>query len=68
MPFKENNRMEERIALMRAYDAVVFKVTGLCERFQVNRDTFYAWWARRDAGGARWFEDKRRIGIRRLVD
>ena len=61
MPFRECNRMEERIALMRAYDSGLFTVRELCERSGVSRETFYVWRRRRDSGDERWFEDRSRV-------
>lgn len=52
--------MEERIALMRAYDSGVFTVQELADRFGVSRETFYIWRGRRDSGDERWFEDQSR--------
>lgn len=60
MPFRECKRMEERIALMRAYDSGVFTVQELADRFGVSRETFYVWRGRRDSGEERWFEDRSR--------
>ena len=60
MPFKECNRMEERIALMRAYDSGAYSVGQLCEQWGVSRETFYVWRRRRDSGDERWFEDRSR--------
>ena len=39
MPFRECNRMEERIALMKAYDSGLFTVRQLCEQAGVSRET-----------------------------
>jgi len=60
MPFKECNQLEERIALMRAYDSDVFTVRELSDQFGISRATFYTWRRRRDGGDERWFEDKSR--------
>lgn len=57
MPFKETCAVEERIALFRDYETGVFKVSELCERYDISRETFYHWKRRREAGGERWFED-----------
>lgn len=57
MPFKESCRVEERIALMRAYESGVFTVTELCAQAGISRETFYVWKRRRDAGDERWFEE-----------
>lgn len=57
MPFKETCPMEERIAMLRDFDTGVFSVTEVARRHGVSRETFYVWKARRDAGGARWFEN-----------
>lgn len=50
--------MEERIALLRAYDTGVFTVTELCVRYGISRQTFYEWQRRRDSSDERWFEDR----------
>jgi transposase InsO family protein len=60
MPFRECNRMEERIALMRSYDSGAYSVSQLCEQWGVSRETFYVWRRRRDSGDERWFEDRSR--------
>ena len=60
MPFKESCPVEERIAMLREFDSGAFTVSELSERFGVSRETFYVWKARREAGGARWYEDKSR--------
>ena len=60
MPFRECNRMEERIALMKVYDSGLFTVRQLCEQAGVSRETFYVWRRRRDSGDQRWFEDRSR--------
>ena len=60
MPFRECNRMDERIALMRAYDSGAYSVEQLCEQWGVSRETFYVWRRRRDSGNERWFEDRSR--------
>lgn len=52
--------MEERIALMRAYESGAFTVAELAENYGISRNTFYAWKRRRDAGDERWFEEKSR--------
>jgi transposase InsO family protein len=49
--------VEERIALMRAYESGAFTVSELCARFGVSRETFYVWKRRRDGGEERWFEE-----------
>ena len=50
--------MEERIALLRAYDTGVFTVTELCGHYGISRETFYEWQRRRNSGNERWFEDR----------
>ncbi|KUO65110.1 MAG: hypothetical protein APF80_10955 [Alphaproteobacteria bacterium BRH_c36] len=52
--------MEERIALLRAYESGPFTVVDLCERYAISRETFYVWKRRRDASDERWFEEKSR--------
>ncbi|MBY0307946.1 MAG: integrase core domain-containing protein [Phycisphaerales bacterium] len=49
--------MEERIALMRAYDSGAFGVSELCREYGISRETFYVWKRRRESGEERWFED-----------
>jgi len=60
MPFKESNRVEERIALMNEYDSGAFSVTELCARRGISRETFYQLQRRRDAGEERWYEERSR--------
>lgn len=63
MPFRESNRMEERIALMREYDTGAFTVADLCRRRGVSRQTFYDLKRRRDAGDEFWFEERSRAPL-----
>src|SRR3974390_44185 len=58
MPFKESSPMEERIALLKAYDTGAFTVTELCVHYGISRETFYEWQRRRTSGDDRWFEDR----------
>lgn len=58
MPFKETCPMEERIALMRAYETGFFSVSDLCRRYEISRETFYFWKERFASGGERWFEER----------
>ena len=58
MPFKESSPMEERIALLRAYDTGAFTVTELCGHYGISRETFYEWQRRRDSADEYWFEDR----------
>ena len=60
MPFKESNRVEERIALMNEFDSGAFSVTELCARRGISRETFYQLQRRRDAGEERWYEERSR--------
>ena len=61
--------MEERIALMRAYDSGVYSVSELCTQFGISRGTFYAWRRRRDCGDERWFEElSARPAVQRGMD
>ena len=60
MPFKESNRVEERITLMNEYDSGAFSVTELCARRGISRETFYQLQRRRDAGEERWYEERSR--------
>lgn len=57
MPFRESRPVEERIALMRAYESGAFSVAELCARYGISRETFYVWKRRRAGGDARWFEE-----------
>ena len=50
--------MEERIALLRAYDTGAFTVTELCGHYGISRETFYEWQRRRDSADEYWFEDR----------
>ncbi len=58
MPFKETCSVEERIALFRDYATDRFSVGDLCRRYGISRETFYVWRRRREAGEARWFDDR----------
>ncbi|MCB1527762.1 MAG: transposase [Hyphomicrobiaceae bacterium] len=60
MAFRESSPVEERIALFNAYESGAFTVVDLCERYDISRETFYVWKRRRDAGDARWFDEKSR--------
>jgi transposase InsO family protein len=60
MPFRESSPVEERVALMQAYDTGAFTVLELCHRFGVSRQTFYVLRQRRESGEARWFEERSR--------
>jgi transposase InsO family protein len=40
------------------YDTGNWSVSELCRRYQVCRDTFYEWRARRDSGAADWFLER----------
>ncbi len=59
MPFQETCRMEQRIGMLADYDAGHWSVSDLCRRYEVSRDTFYAWRARRAGGEADWFTTDR---------
>jgi transposase-like protein len=58
MPFRETCRMEERIRMLLDYDTGLWSVSDLCRRYEVSRDTFYAWHGRRASGAPDWFEDR----------
>ena len=58
MPFTETCRMEERIRMLSDYDTGNWSVSDLCRRYEVCRDTFYEWRARRASGMADWFMDR----------
>lgn len=60
MPFRERSPVEERIAILRDHDTGVYTVAELCRRYGVSRDRFYVWKARREAGEARWYEERSR--------
>lgn len=63
MPFRESSALEERIALLRAYDAGGMSVTELCQQYGISRETFYQWKGRREAGDERWFEERSRAPL-----
>ncbi len=50
--------MEERIRMLSDYDTGNWSVSDLCRRYDVCRDTFYAWRQRRDSSAADWFRDR----------
>jgi len=58
MPFKETCRMEERVRMLLEYDTGNWSVSDLCRRYDVCRDTFYAWRERREREAAEWFMDR----------
>jgi transposase InsO family protein len=58
MPFRETCRMEERIRMLLDYDTGLWSVSDLCRRYEVSRDTFYAWHGRCASGAPDWFEDR----------
>ena len=60
MPFRESSPLEERVALMQAYDMGALTVSELCGRFGISRQTFYVLKQRRESGEARWFEERSR--------
>ena len=57
MPFMETCRMEQRVRMLADYDTGNWSVTELCARYQVCRETFYAWHRRRASGEVTWFAD-----------
>ena len=60
MPFREKSPVEERIALLRAFESGAFRVAELAARDGVSRETVYQWKRRREVGDERWFEEKSR--------
>jgi len=58
MPFQELCRMEQRVRMLSDYETGAFSVVQLCRRYEVSRDTFYEWKARRATGAADWFADR----------
>jgi transposase InsO family protein len=56
MPFKRTCPMEERVALLKEYEAGVCSVSELCRRYGISRETFYVWKRRRESGDQHWFE------------
>jgi transposase InsO family protein len=58
MPFRETCRMEERIRMLIEYDTGNWSVSDLCRRYDICRDTFYEWRARRASGAPDWFVDR----------
>jgi transposase InsO family protein len=60
IPFRESNRVEERIALLRDFESGAFAVSDLCHRHGISRETFYVWHRRRAGDDERWFEERSR--------
>jgi transposase InsO family protein len=58
MPFRESCAMEERIAMLREFDAGVFSAAELASRYGISRETFYVWKRRRESGDPAWFVDR----------
>ena len=58
MPFKETDRMEERIRMFLEYESGNWSVSELCRRYGVCRDTFYEWRKRKQGGDPAWFQDR----------
>jgi transposase InsO family protein len=58
MPFKETGRMEERIRMFLEYESGNWRVSELCRRYGVCRDTFYEWRKRKESGDPEWFMDR----------
>jgi transposase InsO family protein len=58
MPFRELGRLELRVAMLADYDTGAWSVSELCTAYEVSRETFYVWRARRDAGDLDWFRDR----------
>lgn len=58
MPFREQSRLEQRVALMADYDAGEMSVAALCDLYGVSRETLYFWRRRRAAGDPDWFADR----------
>jgi transposase InsO family protein len=58
MPFREQSRLEQRVAMLADYDTGVFTVSELCRDYGVSRPTFYTWLRRREAGVADWFVER----------
>jgi len=52
--------VEERIALMRAYESGAFTVAALAASYGVSRETVYQWKRGREAGDERSFEEQSR--------
>ena len=57
MPFKETSRMEERIRMLLEHESGNWRVSELCRRHGVCRDTFYEWRKRKQSGDPEWFRD-----------
>ena len=58
MPFRETGRMEERIRMLMEHESGNWRVSELCRRYGVCRDTFYEWRKRKDSGDPDWFMDR----------
>lgn len=50
--------MEQRIRMLADHDSGHWSVSDLCRRYEVSRDTFYVWQARRARGEPDWFHDR----------
>jgi transposase InsO family protein len=58
MPFRETDRMEERIRMFLEYESGNWSVSELCSRYGVCRDTFYEWRKRKRSGDPEWFRER----------
>ncbi|WP_246164163.1 integrase core domain-containing protein [Blastochloris sulfoviridis] len=56
--------MEQRIRMLSDYDTGAWSVSELCRRYEVSRDTFHAWRARRASGAADWFVERSHAPLR----
>lgn len=58
MPFRETSRMEERVQIFLEYESGNWRVSELCQRHGICRDTFYEWRKRKRSGDPEWFRDR----------
>ena len=58
MPFEETCRIEQRIRMLSEYETGNWRVSELCRRYGICRDTFYEWRSRKASGDPEWFKDR----------
>lgn len=63
MPWKETDRMKERVRFIASYMEAEEPFSCLCERFRVSRKTGYKWVARYELSGIAGLEDRSRAPL-----